>query len=135
MALSERQQKKKAGGNKTGPHGSPWEPMGAHGIPWEPMGSQGGAHGIPGWASGDPWGHGPGPLGTHWPGDPLAKDPGLRGPGASGDPGPMGPRLVTRAGGASLAKDDLPYVFMCFLLFSMGFLLQEMCFLFLILFI
>ena len=67
------------------------------------MGSQGGplgTHGV----------HGPGPLGTHWPGDPLAKDPGLRGPGASGDPGPMGPRLVTRAGGASLAKDDLPYI-------------------------
>ena len=101
-----------------GTHGIPWEPMVSHGIPWDPMG----AHGIPGgspldlgWASGDPWGHGPRPLGTHWPGHPLAKDPGpqgtwgLRGPRASWDPGPMGPRLVTRAGGASLAKDDLPY--------------------------
>ena len=72
-----------------GTPGIPWdprgEPMGSHGIPREPMGSQGAAHGIPGQASKNPWGHGPGPMGTHWPGEPLAKDPG------SGDPGPRGP--------------------------------------------
>ena len=49
------------------------------------------AHGNPGWASGDPWGHGPGPLGTHGPGDPWAKDPGLWGPGALGTRGLWGP--------------------------------------------
>ena len=66
------------------------ETRGTHGIPGT-MGTQGPSHGIPRWASGDPWGHGPRPLGTHGPGDPLAKDPGLRGPGALGTWGLRGP--------------------------------------------
>ena len=81
-------------------------PMGALGPP---MGSQGGPLGTHG--AMDPGLWGPMGQGTHWPRTRASGDPGLRGPGASGDPGPMGPRLVTRAGGASLAKDDLPLKF------------------------
>ena len=71
-------------GAREGPMGSqgggPWDPMG--GDPWEPMG----AHGIPGWALGDPMALG----------NPLAH----------GDLGPWGPgpwaRIFNMRGNTSL---------------------------------